>query len=89
VVRSALGAAMSRHAGVTRDHEDLERPSQMLAASPLAGAGLDLAAIKAVSAAAPGLPLEVECDSPAQVGEVLEAGAGLSLLDNMGWRARR
>jgi nicotinate-nucleotide pyrophosphorylase (carboxylating) len=41
------------------------------------------AAISAVRAAAPGLPLEVECDSLGQVGEALAAGAGLILLDNM------
>jgi nicotinate-nucleotide pyrophosphorylase (carboxylating) len=41
-------------------------------------------AIRAVREAAPGLPLEVECDTLAQVGEALAAGAGLILLDNMG-----
>jgi nicotinate-nucleotide pyrophosphorylase (carboxylating) len=47
-------------------------------------AGGITAAIVAVRAAAPGLPLEVECDTVAQVGEALEAGATLILLDNMG-----
>ncbi len=32
----------------------------------------------------PGLPVEVECDTVEQVREVLEAGADLVLLDNMG-----
>ncbi len=41
-------------------------------------------AIRAVQAAAPGLPLEAECDSLAQVAEALAAGATLILLDNMG-----
>jgi len=41
-------------------------------------------AIAAVRAAAPDVPLEVECDSLAQVREALEAGAELILLDNMG-----
>ena len=41
-------------------------------------------AIRAVRAAAPGLPLEVECDDLDQVGQALAAGAGLILLDNMG-----
>ena len=41
------------------------------------------AAVRAVRAAAPGLPLEVECDTLAQVGEALAAGAGLILCDNM------
>ena len=50
----------------------------------VAAAGGIAAAIAAVRAAAPGLPLEVECDSLAQVREALEAGATLILLDNMG-----
>ena len=41
-------------------------------------------AIDAVRAAAPTLPLEVECDDLAQVDEALAAGAELILLDNMG-----
>ena len=41
-------------------------------------------AIEAVRAAAPALPLEVECDNLAQVEEALAAGAELILLDNMG-----
>ena len=47
-------------------------------------AGGVAAAIAAVRAAAPGLPLEVECDTLAQVREALGAGAALILLDNMG-----
>jgi nicotinate-nucleotide pyrophosphorylase (carboxylating) len=47
-------------------------------------AGGIAAAIAAVRAAAPGLPLEVECDSLTQVREALDAGARLILLDNMG-----
>ncbi len=50
----------------------------------VAAAGGVAAAIAAVRAAAPGLPLEVECDTLAQVREALDAGAGLILLDNMG-----
>ncbi len=50
----------------------------------VAAAGGVAAAIAAVRAAAPGLPLEVECDTLAQVRAALEAGAGLLLLDNMG-----
>jgi nicotinate-nucleotide pyrophosphorylase (carboxylating) len=49
----------------------------------LAAAGGITAAIRAVQAAAPCLPLEVECDSLAQVEEALAAGARLILLDNM------
>jgi nicotinate-nucleotide pyrophosphorylase (carboxylating) len=47
-------------------------------------AGGIAAAIAAVRVAAPGLPLEVECDRLDQVREALDAGAGLILLDNMG-----
>ena len=50
----------------------------------VAAAGGIAAAIAAVRAAAPGLPLEVECDTLAQVREALDAGARLILLDNMG-----
>ena len=50
----------------------------------VAAAGGVAAAIAAVRAAAPGLPLEVECDTLDQVCEALDAGAGLILLDNMG-----
>jgi len=49
----------------------------------VAAAGGIAAAIRAVRAAAPGLPLEVECDTLAQVRDALAAGAGLILLDNM------
>jgi len=41
-------------------------------------------AIEAVRAAAPALPMEVECDNLAQVEEALAAEAELILLDNMG-----
>ena len=50
----------------------------------VAAAGGVAPAIKAVRAAAPGLPLEVECDDLDQVREALDAGAELILLDNMG-----
>ena len=50
----------------------------------VAAAGGIAAAIAAVRAAAPRLPLEVECDSLAQVRDALDAGVGLILLDNMG-----
>jgi len=41
------------------------------------------AAVAAVRSAAPDLPLEVECDTLAQVDEAIGAGAELLLLDNM------
>ena len=50
----------------------------------VAAAGGIAAAIAAVRAVASGLPLEVECDTLTQVGEALQAGAQLILLDNMG-----
>jgi nicotinate-nucleotide pyrophosphorylase (carboxylating) len=50
----------------------------------VAAAGGIAAALRAVRAAAPGVPAEVECDTPDQVREALAAGATLILLDNMG-----
>jgi nicotinate-nucleotide pyrophosphorylase (carboxylating) len=51
----------------------------------VAAAGGVSAAVRAVRAAArPGLTIEVECDSVAQVREALAAGARFILLDNMG-----
>jgi nicotinate-nucleotide pyrophosphorylase (carboxylating) len=49
----------------------------------VAAAGGVARAIEAVRTAAPGVPLEVECDTLAQVRESLEAGARFILLDNM------
>jgi nicotinate-nucleotide pyrophosphorylase (carboxylating) len=50
----------------------------------VAAAGGVAAAVRAVRAAArPGLVMEAECDSVAQVREALEAGARFILLDNM------
>lgn len=49
----------------------------------VAAAGAVATAVLAVQAAAPGLPLETECDTLAQVGEALVAGARTILLDNM------
>jgi nicotinate-nucleotide pyrophosphorylase (carboxylating) len=48
----------------------------------VAAAGSVAAAFAAVRAMAPGLPLEVECDTLDQVAEALAAGADLILLDN-------
>ena len=48
----------------------------------VAAAGSVGAAFAAVRAHAPGLPLEVECDTLDQVAEALAAGADLILLDN-------
>ena len=48
----------------------------------VAAAGSVAAAFAAVRSMAPGLPLEVECDTLDQVSEALAAGADLILLDN-------
>ncbi len=48
-VRPALAAAMSRHAGVARDREGLERLRQALGRARPAGAGLDLATAEAAN----------------------------------------
>jgi nicotinate-nucleotide pyrophosphorylase (carboxylating) len=48
----------------------------------VAAAGSVGAAFAAVRALAPGLPVEVECDTLTQVAEAIKAGAGLILLDN-------
>jgi nicotinate-nucleotide pyrophosphorylase (carboxylating) len=55
----------------------------------VAAAGGITKAIEAVRAAAPKVPLEVECDTLDQVREALEAGARFILLDNMGVDALR
>ena len=49
----------------------------------VAAAGSVTAAFQAVLAKAPGIAIEVECDTLDQVSEALAAGAGLILLDNM------
>jgi len=48
-VRPDLAAAMSRHAGVARDHEGLERLRQMLGEAGPAGRPLDVASAEAAS----------------------------------------
>jgi nicotinate-nucleotide pyrophosphorylase (carboxylating) len=55
----------------------------------VAAAGGVAAAVAAVRSAAPGVALEVECDSLSQVREALAAGARFLLLDNMGVDALR
>ena len=49
----------------------------------VAAAGGVAAAVRAVRAAAPTLPLQVECDTVTEVREALDAGADALLLDNM------
>jgi len=48
-IRPALAAAMSRDAGVLRDHEDMERLQQTLGQVPPASGALDLATVEATS----------------------------------------
>ena len=48
-VRPALAAAMSRHAGVARDREGLERLLELLEQAPPGAGGLDLAGVEATS----------------------------------------
>jgi len=48
----------------------------------VAAAGGITAAVEAIRARAPGVPLEVECDTLDQVREALAAGVGLIMLDN-------
>ncbi|WP_346622435.1 carboxylating nicotinate-nucleotide diphosphorylase [Blastococcus montanus] len=48
----------------------------------VAAAGGITAAVEAVRAHAPAIPLEVECDTLEQVREAIDAGVGLVLLDN-------
>jgi nicotinate-nucleotide pyrophosphorylase (carboxylating) len=50
----------------------------------VAAAGGITAAVQAIRTAAPGIPLEVECDTLDQVREALAAGVHLVLLDNFG-----
>ena len=49
----------------------------------IAAAGSLAAAVRAVRAYAPQIPLEVECDTLEQVQEATDLGVGLILLDNM------
>ncbi len=48
-VRPALAAAMSRHAGVARDRQGLERLQRALGQAPPARGRLDLAMVEAVN----------------------------------------
>jgi nicotinate-nucleotide pyrophosphorylase (carboxylating) len=55
----------------------------------IAAAGGLTAALEAVRAVAPDLPVEVECDTLDQVAEAMAAGATLVMLDNMSAEAMR
>ena len=72
------GAAAARTTGWALGDAALVKDNHVAAAGGVA------TAVRAVRAAArPGLVIEVECDSVAQVREALEAGARFILLDNM------
>jgi nicotinate-nucleotide pyrophosphorylase (carboxylating) len=55
----------------------------------VAAAGGITAAVEAVRAHAPGIPLEVECDTLDQVHEAIGAGVSLVLLDNFSFEDTR
>ena len=48
-VRAGMAAAMSRDAGVLRDHDDMERLQRTLGQAPPASTRLDLATVEATS----------------------------------------
>jgi nicotinate-nucleotide pyrophosphorylase (carboxylating) len=68
--------------GGGRNHRMALSDAALIKDNHVAAAGSVAAAFAAVRARAPGLPLEVECDTLHQVAEALAAGAGQILLDN-------
>ena len=68
--------------GGGRNHRMALSDAALIKDNHVAAAGSVAAAFAAVRARAPGLPLEVECDTLDQVAEALAAGAGQILLDN-------
>jgi nicotinate-nucleotide pyrophosphorylase (carboxylating) len=71
------------HCGGGQNHRLGLGDAALIKDNHVVAAGSITKAIEAVRAAAPGLPLEVECDTLDQVQEALDAGAQLILLDNM------
>ncbi len=80
---SGTGCAVRDTRKTTPGLRQLEKYAALIKDNHVVAAGGITAAIAAVRAAGPGLPLEVECDTLAQVREALDAGARLVLLDNM------
>jgi nicotinate-nucleotide pyrophosphorylase (carboxylating) len=77
--------ALEKHAVATgggRNHRFGLDDAVLIKDNHLRAAGSIAAAVDLVRAASD-LPIEVECESLAQVGEALEAGADAILLDNM------
>jgi nicotinate-nucleotide pyrophosphorylase (carboxylating) len=70
----AAGGAINHRAGLY--------DAILIKENHIALAGGVAAAVGAARAAAPQLPLEVECRNPAEIDEALAAGAGRLLLDN-------
>jgi nicotinate-nucleotide pyrophosphorylase (carboxylating) len=68
--------------GGGRNHRMSLSDAALIKDNHVAAAGSVGAAFVAVRRAAPGLPVEVECDTLGQVAEAIEAGADLILLDN-------
>ncbi len=79
--------ALEKHAvrcGGGTNHRMSLSDAALVKDNHVVAAGGVAAAFDAVRARFPGLAVEVECDTPEQVQEVLAAGADLVLLDNMG-----
>jgi nicotinate-nucleotide pyrophosphorylase (carboxylating) len=70
-------------AGGGRNHRMSLSDAALVKDNHVLAAGGVAAAFEAVRAGFPGLAVEVECDTVAQVREVVAAGADLVLLDNM------
>jgi nicotinate-nucleotide pyrophosphorylase (carboxylating) len=79
-LRSLEKYAVRRGGGV--NHRMSLSDAALIKDNHVAAAGSVAAAFAAVRARAPGVPLEVECDTLDQVAEALAAGADLILLDN-------
>jgi len=70
-------------AGGGRNHRMSLSDAALVKDNHVLAAGGVAAAFEAVRASSPGVAVEVECDTVAQVREVVAAGADLVLLDNM------
>lgn len=70
-------------AGGGRNHRMSLSDAALVKDNHVLAAGSVAAAFEAVRTAFPGIAVEVECDTVAQVREVVAAGADLVLLDNM------
>ncbi|WP_052459721.1 L-aspartate oxidase [Tessaracoccus massiliensis] len=80
-LRALQKAAVVHGGGV--NHRMALGDAALIKDNHVAATGSVRAAFEAVKAAAPEIPVEVECDTIAQVREAIEVGAQLVLLDNM------